>query len=64
LPNGATIHSTHTVSLDIPELSEDASLAHVFPAMANNALLSVVQLCNEGYDVIFKICGITIFNHG
>jgi hypothetical protein len=50
--------------LDIPELSEDASLAHVFPAMANNALLSVVQLCNEGYDVIFKICGITIFNHG
>jgi hypothetical protein len=53
--------STHTVSLEIPELSEAASVAHVFPDMANNSLLSVGQLCNEGYSVTFEIDGVTIF---
>jgi hypothetical protein len=50
--------------LDIPELSEAASIAHVSPSMANNSLLSVGQLCNEGYHVTFKIDGVTIFNSG
>jgi hypothetical protein len=62
LPNGDTKDSTHTASLDIPELSETASVAHVFPAMANNSFLSVSKLCNEGYYVTFKIDGVTIFN--
>jgi hypothetical protein len=61
LPNGSTMEPTHTASLDIPELSASA-MAHVFPAMANNSLLSVRQLCNEGYSVTFKIYGVTIFN--
>jgi hypothetical protein len=52
----------HTISLDIPELSEAASLSHVFPDMAYNELPSVGQLCNEGYKVTFKIDGVTIFN--
>jgi hypothetical protein len=54
--------STHTASLDIPELSEAASVAYVLTAMENNSLLSVGQLCNEGYNVTFKIDGVTIFN--
>jgi hypothetical protein len=41
--------STHTASMDIPELSEAASVAHIFAAMANNSLLYVGKLCNEGY---------------
>jgi hypothetical protein len=61
LPNGDTMDSTHTASLDIPELSEAASVAHVFPSMVNNSLLSVGQLCNEGYYVTFKIDSVTIF---
>jgi hypothetical protein len=64
LPNGDTMDSTPTSSLDIPELSEAASVAHVFPAMANNSFLSVGQLCNEGYYVTFKIDSMTNFNHG
>jgi hypothetical protein len=56
------MESIHTASLDIPELSEAASVAHVFPAMVNNSQLSVGQLCNEGYSVTFKIDGVTIFN--
>jgi hypothetical protein len=54
--------STHTASLNIPELGEAASVAHIFPAMANNSLLSVGQLCNEGYHVTFTIDGVAIFN--
>jgi hypothetical protein len=54
--------SSHTAALDIPELSESASVAHVFPAMANNSLLSVGQLCNEGYYVTFRLEGVIIFN--
>jgi hypothetical protein len=55
--------STNTASLEIPELSEAASVERVYPAMANNLLLSVGQLCNEGYSVTFKIYGVTIFNN-
>jgi hypothetical protein len=62
-PNGDTMDSTHTASLDIPELSEAASVAHVFPDVENNSLLSVGQLCNEVYCVTFKIDGVAIFNH-
>jgi hypothetical protein len=56
--------STHASSLEISELSETASVALVFPDMANNSLLSVGQLCNEGYYVpTLKIGGVIIFNH-
>jgi hypothetical protein len=30
--------------------------------MANHSLLSVVQLCNEGYSVTFKINAVAIYN--
>jgi hypothetical protein len=49
--------------LDIPELSATAAVAHVFPDMANNSLLSVAQLCNEGYSVTFTIGSVTLFNN-
>jgi hypothetical protein len=44
-------------------LSEAASVAHVFPDMANNYLLSVGKLCNEGYSVTFNISGFIILNN-
>jgi hypothetical protein len=56
--------SKHTASLEIPELSEAAFVAHVFSDMASNYLLSVGQLCNEGYYVTFRIDGATIYNFG
>jgi hypothetical protein len=61
-PNGETLDSTHTASSDIPELSEEASVAHVCPDMANHSLLSMGKLCNEGYYVTFRIDGVTIYN--
>jgi hypothetical protein len=60
LPNGATIESSHTAELEIPELNAAASKVHVFPGMANHSLLSVGQLCGEGYIVTFKQASVTI----
>jgi hypothetical protein len=62
LPSGATMDSTHTASLDIPELNKAALIAHIFWGMVNHSLLSVGKLCNEGYSVTFKIDAITIYN--
>jgi hypothetical protein len=62
LPNGATMESTHTASSYIPELNKAASIAHIFPCMANHPLLKVGQLCNEGYSITFRIDTVTIYN--
>jgi hypothetical protein len=64
LPNGATMESSHTADLGIPELNAAASKAHVSPGMANHSLLSVGQLCDEGYIVTFKQYTVTICNSG
>jgi hypothetical protein len=62
LPNGATMESSHTADLDIPELNTAASKAHVFPGVEHHSLLSVGQLCDEGYIVTFKQDTVTIYN--
>jgi hypothetical protein len=62
LPNRATMESSHTAELDIPELNAAASKAHVIPGMANHSLLSVGQLCNEGYIITFKHASVTVCN--
>jgi hypothetical protein len=54
------MESSHTAAVDIPELNTATSIAHVFPGMANHSLLSVGQLCNEGYTVTFKNASVTI----
>jgi hypothetical protein len=64
LPNGATMESSHTADLDIPGLNAVASKAHVSPGMAHHSLLSVGQLCDEGYIVTFKQDTVTICDYG
>jgi hypothetical protein len=64
LPNGATMESSHTADLDIPGLNAAASKAHVFPGMAHHSLLSVGQLCDDGYIVTFQQDTVTICNSG
>jgi hypothetical protein len=60
IPNGATMESSHTAELDIPELNAAESKAHVSPGMAHHSLLSVGQLCDERYIVTFKQALVTI----
>jgi hypothetical protein len=62
LPNGAIMESSHTADLDIPELNAAASKANVFPGMAHHSLLSVLQLCGEGYIFTSKQDTVTICN--
>jgi hypothetical protein len=62
LPNGATMESSRTADLDIPGLNTAASKAHVFSGMAHHSLLSVGQLCDEGYIVTFQQDTVTICN--
>jgi hypothetical protein len=64
LSNGTTLESSHTAELDIPELNADVSKAHVFPGMTNHSLLSVGQLCDEGYIFTFKQAAVTICDSG
>jgi hypothetical protein len=54
--------STHTDTLDIPQLSKVAKAEHVFPEMENNSLLSVGKLCDEGYFVLFSTDGVKILS--
>jgi hypothetical protein len=56
------MESSHTAELDIPELNAAAQKAHVAPGMANHSLISVGQLCDEGYIVTFKQALVTICN--
>jgi hypothetical protein len=64
LPNGATMESYHTTDLDIPKLNYAASKAHFFPGMGNHSLLSVGQLCDEGYTFNFKQDTFTVCDSG
>jgi hypothetical protein len=43
-------------------LSKAAKAAQIFPAMGNNSLLLVGQLCDESYSVLFSIDEVTILN--
>jgi hypothetical protein len=56
------MESSHTADLDISESNAAASKAHVFPGMAHHSLLSVGQLCDEGYIVTFRQETATICN--
>jgi hypothetical protein len=62
LPKGATKKYYHTADLDITELNAAASKAHISPGMAHHSLLSVGQLCDEGYIVTFRQDTFTICN--
>jgi hypothetical protein len=46
--------STHEGELDFPTLRPNACHAHIVPALHNCSLLSIGQLCDSGYKVIFE----------
>ena len=51
LSDGARVSSTHTCTLAIPEIPAKARIAHIVPGLTDHSLLSIVQLCNAGYEV-------------
>ena len=53
-PNGARMFSTHIGELPLSKLPLDARRAHRVPELASYSLISVPQLCDAGYQVIFS----------
>ncbi len=64
LPNGDKVQSTHTCTLDLPELPAGARAAHIIPGLASHSLLSVVTICNAGCTVTFTKINCTIAYRG
>jgi hypothetical protein len=56
------MESSHTADLETPQLNAAASKANVFPGMAHHSLLSVGQVCDEGYIITFLQDTVTVCN--
>jgi len=64
LPNGDKVQSTHTCTLDLPDIPAGAQTAHIIPGLASHSLLSVVTMCNAGCTVTFTKINCTIVYRG
>ena len=51
LPDGDCLTSTHTFTLDIPWLPNEAKEAHIVPGLVHASLISIKILCNVGCKV-------------
>ena len=60
LPNGESLKSSKECLLDIPTLPLPARRAHILPELANNSLLSIGQMCDEGCVATFTQEKVTI----
>ena len=49
--DASQMRSSHTCLLPIPQLSHAAHKAHILPAMNNQSLISVGQICDDGFRV-------------
>ena len=53
LPDGDCLTSTHTCTLDIPWLPNEANEAHTVPGLAHASLISIKILCDAGCKVTY-----------
>jgi hypothetical protein len=64
LPNGDTITSAHTATLNMSSLPQAARLTHILPGLAQHSLLSVGQMCDSGCSVTFTASNVIVTNGG
>jgi hypothetical protein len=64
LPNGATIASTHTATLNMPSLPHAARQAYILPRLSQHSVLSMGQMCDSGCAVTFTATKVTVTNDG
>lgn len=48
LPDGNTLQSNQTCTLDLPSLPIEARQAHILPILENKSLISIGQVCDYG----------------
>ena len=63
LPDGSTMKSTHICLITLPGLPQAAHRAHLFPALADHAFISVGQLCDHGCNINYTATDVTITLH-
>jgi hypothetical protein len=51
------------VLLNLPSLPIDTRQAHIFPQLQHNALKSIGQLCDHGFDTLFTATNVHILQH-
>ena len=54
LPNGDNMQAIHTSLLPFPRISLATCRASIFPALQNRALISIRQLCDNGFSATFS----------
>ena len=64
LPNNESITSTHTATLDLPQLPAPAKDVHLFPTLATGSSISVGQLCDNGCTATFTKNKATVTHNG
>jgi hypothetical protein len=62
LPNGATVASTHTATLNLPSLPHASRQAHILPVLAEHSLLSMGKICDSGCTVTFTATKVAVKN--
>jgi hypothetical protein len=60
IPNGTTIASTHTATLNLPSLPHPERQAHILHGLAHHSLLSVGQMCDSGCSITFTENKVTV----
>jgi hypothetical protein len=60
MPNGTTIQLSHTCNLLLMGFPPQERQAHILPGLVHNSLISVGQLCDNGFSVTFTHGQITV----
>jgi hypothetical protein len=63
LPDGASIQSTHTCELLLPQLQVSSTKAHIIPGIATSSLLSVGQLVDANCSVKFNRTSVEVLHN-
>ena len=62
LPNNWIFNPNKQVNIPLPNLSSQATHAHLLPNLNSTGLLSIGKLCNSDCLALFTKTGVTIFN--
>ena len=57
LPDGACVSSTHTCTINLPQLPTRAREGHIIRGLESHSLMAVVKLCDSGCVLTFTKIG-------
>ena len=63
LPDSTNIHSTYTGNINIPQLSNAATTAHILPAFKDTSLILLGQLADDGCQILLNKTTLNVFKN-